>query len=142
MTRSDRIRAEFVDFIAERLEQDVLYISKKYSTAAHLCCCGCGHEVVTPLNPAKRQLVVDEGVLSLMPSIGNWSFPCQSHYWITKSHIRWSAAMSPELIRAVQARDRRDAWQLVSNKPDSYLGRVYAYIADSFHNLIRWWRRK
>jgi len=31
------------------------------------------------------------GVVSLAPSIGNWSFPCNSHYWITGNEVRWAA---------------------------------------------------
>jgi hypothetical protein len=34
-------------------------------------------------------MVFDGKTISLDPSIGNWSFPCQSHYWITSSEVRW-----------------------------------------------------
>lgn len=107
--RTARLRPEFVEFIPEQLFEGVLYVSRRYSTAAHLCCCGCGHEVVTPLNPAKWHLSERGGAVSLTPSIGNWSFPCQSHYWVERNSIRWAAAMSPELIVEVKERDRRDA---------------------------------
>lgn len=75
MTRTGQLIPEFVEFIPERLAPEVLYISKRYSTASHLCCCGCGLEVVTPLNPAKWRLIENNGTVSLHPSIGNWSFP-------------------------------------------------------------------
>src|ERR1700730_13391675 len=68
MKRIDELQPEFVDFIPERLDRGVLYISRRYSTASHLCCCGCGLEVVTPLNPAKWHLSVDKGTVSLNPS--------------------------------------------------------------------------
>ena len=108
MTRIGQLRPEFVEFIPERLAPEVLYISKRYSTASHLCCCGCGLEVVTPLNPAKWRLIENNGTVSLHPSIGNWSFPCKSHYWIKGNRVEWAAAMSAERIAAVKARDRRD----------------------------------
>jgi hypothetical protein len=108
MTRIKQLRSEFVEFIPERLDQGVIYISQRYSTAAHLCCCGCGLEVITPLNPAKWQLIEKGGSLSLYPSVGNWDFPCQSHYWINGNRITWAETMSPEIISAVKARDRRD----------------------------------
>ncbi len=108
MTKIKNIRPEFVEFIPERLAPGVLYISKRYATASHLCCCGCGLEVVTPLNAAKWHLTKQDGAVSLWPSVGNWSFPCQSHYWIVGNQIRWAAVMSPERIAAVKARDKRD----------------------------------
>jgi hypothetical protein len=104
---------EFVEFIPERLNERILYISRRYRTASHLCCCGCGLEVVTPLNPAKWGLTEHpDGTVSLWPSIGSWSFPCQSHYFVTKNHIQWAAAMSPEQIAIVRLSDRHDAARL------------------------------
>lgn len=107
--RAARLRAEHVEFIPEELEPGVLYVSQRYRTASHLCCCGCGREVVTPLSPAKWRLIEDDGEVSLSPSIGNWSFPCRSHYWISQGEIRWAGAMSSDQISRVQARDRADA---------------------------------
>ena len=46
MKRIDRLRPEFVDYIPENLDRGVLYISRRYKTATHLCCCGCGREVI------------------------------------------------------------------------------------------------
>lgn len=108
MTRISIIKPEFVEFIPAQLSPGVLYISKRYSTASHLCCCGCGLEVVTPLNPAKWRLIESNGSVSLNPSVGNWSFPCQSHYWLSGNRVQWAGAMSAERVAAVKARDRRD----------------------------------
>ena len=116
MSRITRLRPKFVEFIPEPLDQDIFYVSRRYSTASHLCCCGCGREVVTPLNAAKWHLSEDAGAVSLTPSVGNWSFHCKSHYWIDGNSVRWAAAMSPQRIAAVQARDRRDA-ELLAPQP-------------------------
>jgi hypothetical protein len=48
--RQTALRPEFVEFIPEQLEDGVLYISHRYGTALHLCCCGCCSEVVKPTN--------------------------------------------------------------------------------------------
>lgn len=109
MTAVTSIQPRFVEYIPERIESGVLYISRRFSTASHLCCDGCGNEVVTPLNPAKWRLIERGGKVSLTPSIGNWSLPCQSHYWITDNLVRFAPAMSPAMIAAVRARDQRDA---------------------------------
>lgn len=109
MTRVTQLTPEFVEFMPDRLEHGILYISRRYSTATHLCCCGCGQEVVTPLKPAKWQLRERNGAVWLNPSVGNWSFPCQSHYWIEGNRVRWAPALSPAAIAQVRARDHYEA---------------------------------
>lgn len=89
---------EFVEFIPEEMQEQTLYISTTYGTAVHKCCCGCGREVVTPLSPAAWQLTFDGKWVSLYPSIGSWSLPCQSHYFITKNKVVWAPQWSQEQI--------------------------------------------
>ncbi len=100
------ISHQFVEFIPERLDEGVLYISRNYGTAIHKCCCGCGEEVVTPLNPTDWSLRINGNVVTLYPSIGNWSFPCQSHYWIRNSNVVWAGQMSQKQINRGRALDR------------------------------------
>ena len=89
MTRMDTLTHEFVHFIPEDLAEGTLYVSIPFVTAIHLCCCGCGHEVVTPLDPDGWRLTFDGKSVSLHPSIGNWSLTCRSHYWITRNYVHW-----------------------------------------------------
>ena len=51
MTGMQSLNHEFVQFMPAELADGVLYVSIPFVTAMHLCCCGCGNEVVTPLNP-------------------------------------------------------------------------------------------
>lgn len=97
----------FVEFIPETLEEGKIYISQTYATAAHKCCCGCGHKVVTPLSPTGWRLTVDGEHVSLYPSIGNWGFPCRSHYWIRRNVVHWSYEMSQREIEAGRRQDAR-----------------------------------
>jgi len=101
------LRFEFVDFIPESLEDGTLYISTAYATASHNCCCGCGTEVVTPLSPTGWTLSYDGASVSLDPSIGNWDYPCRSHYFIRRNAVRWASQLSREEIEAGRERDRR-----------------------------------
>jgi hypothetical protein len=127
--RQTRLRPSFVEFIPERLDKRILYISRRYKTASHLCCCGCGLEVVTPLNAAKWHVTeYPDGSVSLSPSVGNWSFPCRSHYIVRKNTIDWAYAFSPQAIAAVQAQDRRDA-ELLARRSRSRI--------DLFVNAVR-----
>lgn len=109
MTRQADLRHTYVEYIPEKLEPGVLYISRKYRTASHLCGCGCGFKVVTPLNPAQWKLTDHGQTVSLFPSIGNWSFPCKSHYWIDRGRIQWAGEMSERQIANVRKNDRLDA---------------------------------
>ena len=90
MIRHTSLAHEFVEYIPSELADGVLYISIPYRTAVHRCACGCGNKVVTPISPADWQLFYDGDTVSLTPSIGNWGFPCRSHYWINAGRIRWA----------------------------------------------------
>lgn len=72
----------------DEMQPEILYISHKYGTAVHYCACGCGEEVVTPLSPEGWTLHFN-GRFSLTPSIGNFQFPCRSHYFITNEEVCW-----------------------------------------------------
>ena len=89
---------EFVEFIPDELKEHTLYISVTYCTAVHKCFCGCGREVVTPLSPTAWQLIFDGKTVSLYPSIGSWSLPCQSHYFITKNKVMWARKWTKKQI--------------------------------------------
>jgi hypothetical protein len=107
VTRKETLRPEFVRSIPEKLEEGVIYVSIPYTTAIHLCACGCGREVITPISPTDWKLTFDAETVSLDPSIGNWSFPCQSHYWLRRNQIRWERQMTREQIDAGRAANRR-----------------------------------
>lgn len=106
--RTSKIDLKLVDLAPRDLQPGVLYVSEKYQTALHLCCCGCGERVVTPLSPAEWRVQVQRGKVSLAPSIGNFGMACQSHYWIRSGRVVWSGAMSRAQIASAQARDKRD----------------------------------
>jgi hypothetical protein len=98
---------EFVDCIPDQLREGVLYISLSYATAVHKCACGCGQEVVTPFSPTDWSMVFNGEAVSLAPSIGNWSFPCRSHYWIERGRVVWAPAWSSRQIAEGRFNDAR-----------------------------------
>ena len=89
---------EFVELIPDDLKEGVIYVCVQYATVAHKCCCCCGKEVVTPLSPTDWKLMFDGKTITLDPSIGNWNFECQSHYWIRGNRVRWAPKWSQEMI--------------------------------------------
>jgi len=106
MSRLERINPEYVDFVPKTLEGGILYISRKYKTASHLCCCGCGSKVVTPLKHGGWELSTKRGAVTLYPSIGSWSLPCQSHYWIRGNKVVWAPKWSKAEIEAGRISDQ------------------------------------
>ena len=104
--KQDALTPRFVEFVPDYIAAGVLYISLDYEIAVHSCCCGCGHKVVTPLSPTDWSLTFDGDTVSVSPSIGNWSLPCQSHYWIIRNSISWAPRWTAEQIAAGRARDR------------------------------------
>jgi hypothetical protein len=87
MLRHARLEHYFVQYIPEKLEPGIIYISMEFATAAHACCCGCGEQVITPFTPTDWKLTFDGETVSLWPSIGNWNFKCRSHYIIRRSRV-------------------------------------------------------
>lgn len=96
---------EFVEHIPSDLKDGTIYVSMTFATAIHKCCCGCGQEVVTPISPTDWKLIFDGQSISLYPSIGNWSLPCRSHYWIERNMVKWAPRWSQEKINAGRAYD-------------------------------------
>lgn len=100
-----QLKHSFVEFIPDELEEGVLYVSVQYATASHKCCCGCGREVVTPFSPTDWMLIFDGKTVSLNPSVGSWSFPCRSHYWIRNNTVRWAEKWSQDRVEAARSHD-------------------------------------
>lgn len=102
------LRHQFVQNIPEVLEQGVLYVSIPYRTMVHRCACGCGEEVVTPMGPAAWKMTYDGGGVSIAPSIGNWSLPCRSHYWIERNRVLWARSYSIREVDRVRKKARKN----------------------------------
>ncbi len=90
MQKITEIKPVFIDEIPKDLEEGNIYISRKYHTAVHLCCCGCKGLVITPFMPNFWTMMEKDDKISLTPSIGNWSGedPYHAHYYITNNQIQ------------------------------------------------------
>lgn len=96
------VQHEFVEFMPDIIEDGFLYISLNYGTVIHKCACGCGSEVNTPLSPTGWKMSYNGEAVTLNPSIGNWSFDCRSHYWITDGRIEWASTWSDSKISKIR----------------------------------------
>ena len=101
--RLSRYTHRFIESFPEPLEPGVLYVSIQFRTTAHLCFCGCGNEVYSPLSPSDWRMIFDGQSVSLSPSIGNWSFLCQSHYVLRGGHVSWAEKWTRQRIQRNRA---------------------------------------
>lgn len=79
-----------VETIPDHLEDRILYVSMKYNTAIHKCACGCGEQTVTPFSSGGWKLRLENESITIEPSIGNFQYPCKSHYWIRENKVIWA----------------------------------------------------
>ncbi len=106
MSRVAHYTAGFVESFPSPMRPGVLYVSAIYSTAGHICPCGCGQEVVTKLSPARWKVIFD-GEVSLRPSVAATGLPCNSHYFITRGRVDWHHKLSADEQTQVHALDRQ-----------------------------------
>ena len=111
-----RIKPLDVEQFPVVLEEGVLYISEPCELAAHKCCCGCGEDVITPLNPARWRIVRSGEVVSLIPSVGNWKFACRSHYWIRSNQVIQSFDLTDDEVAEVFEEDRQDRDRYIATR--------------------------
>lgn len=142
MKQETILKHQFVEFIPEDLEQGTIYISIRFATASHLCLCGCGNKVVTPIRPTDWTLIFDGKTISLDPSIGNWSFPCQSHYWIRKNRIKWAPKWSREEIERGRHSDRyaKERYWRSEDETTNSGANVSPSAPETRNRKRQWWR--
>ncbi len=138
MSRRTSLSHRYVEFIPKELEDGVLYISNRFRTASHKCCCGCGHKVVTPLNSAKWRLVDHGTTVSLAPSVGLGTLPCRSHYWVRRSQIDWYPNMTGAQTAKAQQADRY-ASQVYTGERLPPLAHVTPRPISPPASNMRWW---
>ena len=93
-----KIALQRVRKMPQTLDAGVLYVSEEYEIAMHLCPCGCGSRVSTPLGPTDWRFHEERHGPPLYPSVGNWQKQCQSHYWIRNGEIVWAPKWAQEEI--------------------------------------------
>jgi len=119
-----------------KLEANFLYVSEEFEIAGHLCPCGCGSKVITPLGINEWSLSVIEEKPTLKPSIGNWQLPCQSHYWIRRGEILWSNKWSDEEIEAGRLAEEQQRKEYYDE-----LERTVTYQISRWERLKKWFSK-
>ena len=100
-----KLELQRVHYMPKALQPGILYVSEEFDIAIHLCACGCGSKVKTPLGPTEWSVRETKSGPSLWPSVGNWQQPCQSHYFIDGGTIKWANKWTAEQIEAGRQRE-------------------------------------
>jgi hypothetical protein len=135
MQKLTKIKLIRVHYVPKTLEPGLLYVSEEFGAALHLCACGCGSKVSTPLGPTAWTVAETPAGPSLHPSVGNWQLACKSHYWITSGNILWSGAWTQEQVnsgRKVEEQRRRTYYDEMDRQRHRPLSRLWRWIKSLF----------
>ena len=113
------------------LKPGVLYVSEQFGTAAHLCACGCGSKVRTPLGPTWWSMEETDDGPTLYPSVGNWQQACQSHYLITRGEVIWADLWTAEQIADGRRREeerRREYYDALDRSRGGVLQKIWRWL--------------
>lgn len=127
-----KFRLEKVRYMPKQLAPGILYVSYEFGTAAHLCACGCGAKVRTPLGPAEWSVQEHPAGPSLWPSVGNWQRPCKSHYIISEGEVEWAPRWSEAQVRAGRAHEHR--------RREAYFAQLQRRRQGSWVSFVRWFK--
>ncbi len=129
-----RFRLQHVQYMPAVLEPRVLYVAEEFDIAMHLCPCGCGSKVKTPLGPTEWSIEETAEGPTVRPSIGNWQQPCKSHYAIHRGAVVWSLRWSPQQIEAGRRAEEanRLAYYAALYRKKGIIGRLLRFARKAF----------
>lgn len=131
---------EKVDLMPPVLEPGIVYFSDEFEIAIHLCACGCGEKIKTPIGPVEWNISDTSDGPTLYPSIGNWQQPCQSHYFIRNGRVIWMPKWTSEEVqqgRAHEANRRSSYYESLDRVPQRRFRRVWNFIVRKLLQLFR-----
>jgi hypothetical protein len=125
------IKLLHVEYMPKQLEPGVLYASERFGAVAHLCACGCGAKIRTPLGATEWALTETSSGPSLWPSVGNWQQACKSHYVVDRGAVIWCGTWTPEQIMAGRQQEeqrRKDYYDAEYPKPQGIVIRLWKWL--------------
>jgi len=131
-----KIKLQRVHYMPKDLEAGVLYVSEEFGAAAHLCPCGCGSKIRTPLGPTDWSFEETALGPTLYPSVGNWQQACQSHYWIYQGKVIWADQWTPGQIEAGRQSEesrRRAYYEELNSHSNGLLSRFWNWFKSLFY---------
>jgi hypothetical protein len=119
----------------KELKPGMLYLSEEFKIGVHLCPCGCGSKIRTPIGLTAWTFTETADGPTLWPSIGNWQLPCQSHYWITGGEVMWAPNWTSEQIaagRQAEEQRHRAYYEELDRKRTRLPARIWRWLKSRF----------
>lgn len=135
MQKLTKLRLARVHYVPRDLEPGLLYVAEEFGAAVHLCACGCGSKVSTPLGPTEWALEETVSGPSLTPSVGSWQLPCKSHYFVRGGNIVWAGEWTPAQIaagRRTEEKRRRAYYDALNRKRGGVWQRLWRWFRSLF----------
>ena len=101
--------------VPEELEKGSLYVCFECNVVVHKCACGCGEKVVLPIAPDFWSVKYDGEHISMNPSIGNFQFPCRSHYWIRENKVIWAEDNAWDKKKSISKKRKKHLWDKIKH---------------------------
>jgi hypothetical protein len=102
-----RFELQNVKYMPKALSPGILYVSREFDAAAHLCACGCGEKIRTPLGATEWSVEETPDGPTVRPSIGSWQKSCRSHYVIRGGEVRWAKQWTEAQVLAGRRGEER-----------------------------------
>jgi hypothetical protein len=111
-----------VERIPSQLQNGIVYHSEEFELAGLLCACGCAHRI-TLLVADGHEVISENGLATVRPSIAVCDAACKSHYVITAGNVEWLEAYSTAGARILmQGQIARHAAK--DAKPKTWINRL------------------
>ena len=130
-----KIKLQRVQYMPKDLKPGVLYVSEQFGAAVHLCACGCGSKIRTPIGPTEWSVEETDVGPTLHPSVGNWQQACQAHYLITCGEIIWSDQWTAKQIadgRHREEKRRREYYDALDRKRGGVVQKLWLWMKSLF----------
>ena len=128
-----RFTYQAVERLPKQLDRGVLYHSEEFEVAALSCACGCGHRVML-LVPDSHQVLNQDGMATVRPSISVCDAACKSHYFITAGEVDWLPAFS-EAMASATMRSQISRHVDLDAKRRSWIERLLGGVAKAYNGL-------
>lgn len=96
--------------VPDILQEGILYVCFECNVVVHLCACGCGEKVVLQIDPDFWRVQYDGETVSLFPSIGNYQYPCRSHYWIEQNRVKWVRDLPEKTAKQTKGKKKKSGF--------------------------------
>ena len=103
--------------LPSHIEPFEFHYSRRFEMAALACPCGCGHRVMLNLLD-QHQLLIEEDLPTVVPSILVSDAPCVSHFFIRRGRVEWAQRWNEKTVdRIMKSQVRRHVEQDKKRKP-------------------------